>query len=138
MKTKPIDYTGCHPEIAECLKRSEAVLCRVWGYGEKENYRHINPAYIYLYQHGEEYPYFVSRGDSWKHAEPVKTVTKVKKASEIVKWLEDNGFYVNSHGHWICCSERVLIFNCSMFQFCGEKPNCGYTWLPEWLEEVEE
>ena len=27
--TKPIDYTGCHPVIAEYLKRGEMVKCRV-------------------------------------------------------------------------------------------------------------
>ena len=28
--TKPIDFTGCHPVIAEALKRNEAIKCRVW------------------------------------------------------------------------------------------------------------
>lgn len=29
--TRPIDFTGCHPVIAEALKRGEAILCRVWS-----------------------------------------------------------------------------------------------------------
>lgn len=28
--TKPIDFTGCHPVIAEHLKRGEAIKCKVW------------------------------------------------------------------------------------------------------------
>ena len=31
--TKPIDFTGCHPVIAEHLKRGEAIECRVWDTG---------------------------------------------------------------------------------------------------------
>ena len=27
--TKPIDFTGCHPVIAEALKRGEAIKCKV-------------------------------------------------------------------------------------------------------------
>ena len=30
-KTKPIDFEGCHPVIAEHLRRGEAILCRVPG-----------------------------------------------------------------------------------------------------------
>ena len=29
--TRPIDFTGCHPVIAEHLKRGEAIECRVWS-----------------------------------------------------------------------------------------------------------
>ena len=29
--TRPIDYTGCHPVIAEHLKRGEAIECKVWN-----------------------------------------------------------------------------------------------------------
>ena len=28
--TRPIDFTGCHPVIAEHLKRGEAIECWVW------------------------------------------------------------------------------------------------------------
>ena len=28
--TRPIDYTGCHPVIAEALRRHEDIKCRVW------------------------------------------------------------------------------------------------------------
>ena len=28
--TKLIDFTGCHPVIAEALKRGEIIKCRVW------------------------------------------------------------------------------------------------------------
>ena len=29
--TRPIDFTGCHPVIAEALKRGEAIKCKVWN-----------------------------------------------------------------------------------------------------------
>ena len=29
--TQPIDFTGCHPVIAEALKRGEAIECKVWS-----------------------------------------------------------------------------------------------------------
>ena len=63
---------------------------------------------------------------------PVQKVLRVKKASEIVKWLEDNGYFVNENGDWDSSTWR---FKAKMFRWCGQEPISIYKWLPEWLEE---
>ena len=65
-----------------------------------------------------------------------QTEIRVKRASEIVKWLEDNGYEVDEDGDWDKVEAEEL-FTAGMFQFCGKVPNNEYTWLPDWIEEVE-
>jgi hypothetical protein len=129
--TKPIDYAGCHPVIAEHLKRGEAILCRTLR---------ENEVFITAYEQGEEFPYRSSYADnSWRGIEPgpqKKTETRVKKASEIVKWLEDNGYILDGAGNW---QDRTgTWFRPEMFFYCGKPVHTNpWEWLPEWLEEVE-
>jgi len=33
--TKPIDYSGCHPAIAEYLRKGEQIECIVWNSDQK-------------------------------------------------------------------------------------------------------
>ena len=72
----------------------------------------------------------------WEYAIKVpKTETRVKKASEIMKWLEDNGYKMVESYDWD--KSGRITFNKSMWRHCGERPNEYWQWLPEWLEEVE-
>ncbi len=62
----------------------------------------------------------------------------VKKASEIVKILEDDGYEVNKFGNWI--HKNKLNFIVTMFILCENEIPIGssidgFTFLPEWLEE---
>lgn len=67
-----------------------------------------------------------------------KYVKRIKKASTITKWLEDNGYVIN-----LSCDEwtHPTLSNFPMFKFkycqhvIGEKT--PYKWLNEWIEEVE-
>ena len=68
-----------------------------------------------------------------------KTKLYVKKASDIVKILEDDGYEVNDDGHWHDVGGG-LTFSAQMFQFAGhvvDDRNVVRYWayLPEWLEE---
>ena len=75
--------------------------------------------------------------ESWDEIKPApRTETRVKKASEIMKWLEENGAVLDQQSDWRCVGHAIH-FNKAMFGCCGKYPNKNWTWLPEWLEEVE-
>lgn len=72
----------------------------------------------------------------WNQYAPLHKTTYVKKASEIVKWLEDNGYEVDEDGEWH--KKGCLSFTPRMFECCGKQKSDDWSWLPEWLEEREE
>ena len=83
--TKPIDFTGCHPVIAEYLKRGEAIECKVYNNKKCESRvglvvgfsaSHENPYRcdnlgISLYRHAEPIPCKVRRVMPPERAIPV-------------------------------------------------------------------
>jgi len=76
----------------------------------------------------------------YKFIDKPRTVLKVRKASDIVKWLEDNGYRPTMRGSWLSMKERHLLFDKSMFIECGK--NFGDVknqdcFMDAWLEEVE-
>lgn len=134
-----IDYSGCHPVIADALKRGKKILC---VYSDEEgifgDYKTSNKRYIVGYNNNL---YVTENLCRWKHAEPVpnkKKITRIKKASDIVKWLEDNEY--NFHDDmWV---GDDIGFNIDMIQFCGQEytgktEENHWNWHKEWLEEVE-
>ena len=65
--TRPIDFTGCHPVIAEALKRGESIECRVWdnkGAAKKETW-------VCRYKSSARLPYRSETDTPWKYAEPI-------------------------------------------------------------------
>ena len=97
--TEPIDYTGCHPVIAEHLKRGESILCRVWGYGTKEEWKYQEPERVIAFK-GGQYPYTtLDSAGSWKNAEPISTKRKVLMPAEkaVVKLIE-YGWKIDTDG----------------------------------------
>lgn len=140
MKTRDRDYAGCDPDIAGCdpdiaqaLKQGKEVWCKIW---DRKEHTYDEKAWVIRYSSSLEYPYIVDTGEGYKSAEPIKTKTIVKKASEIVRWLENNGYEVDTDGDW----DKIgrLIFTADMFYYCGKIPDEKYNWLPECLEEREE
>jgi len=130
-KTREKDYTGCQPDIAEALKSGKEVLCNLSDskQGSKTN------GYVRDYVKGNTFPY-ATKVSAYKAATPVEVKQRVKKASEIVKWLEDHGYEVDEIGDWE--NEVTAAFSAEMFQHCGKEPCDHLNWLPEWLEEVIE
>ena len=68
--TRPIDFTGCHPVIAEHLKRGEEIECKVWS--DKEDHKN---KFVFRYRAGLTRPY---ETDDWfyEHAEPIPIKTR--------------------------------------------------------------
>ena len=64
--TKPIDFTGCHPVIAEHLKRGEAIECLVWDEEGESKFK----AWVYGYAQETTYKY-KTKEDKYACAEPI-------------------------------------------------------------------
>lgn len=125
--TKPLDFTGCDPVVAGNLKKGLATKCAVRGADD----------YIIAYISGNctNFPYKGER-DTYQQVRPIekpKTETVVKKASELVKWFEDNNCILTEKG-WF----GETLFTFQMFSYCGELPDYDhFGWHEDWLEEVE-
>lgn len=69
-----------------------------------------------------------------------KIIFKVKTASAIIKWLEDNNYKVTEQGSWVPTNKDMLVFSRNMFIECGKdfslvkRPK---RFMQEWLEEVQ-
>ena len=94
--TKPIDFTGCHPVIAEALKRGEAIECKVW-----DDYRDHEVVWVYLYEMGAKYPYRNITGIGWKDAEPIPLkVKRIMPPERAIPVLIAEGWkFANHFGH---------------------------------------
>ena len=64
---------------------------------------------------------------------------KVKEFWDLIEVLKKDGYKADSHVSTNSLHKGGYVpFDSNMFNFCGAKPDTDYTWLPEWLEEVEE
>ena len=64
--TKPIDFTGCHPVIAEALKCGKAVDCIVYDSPSCEYKR----CWVLAYYVDNNYPYRTGE-EAYRYAEPI-------------------------------------------------------------------
>ncbi len=127
--TRKKDFSGCHTEIQAALEQGMEVMCKVEG---------ISPFDVWITDYcGGEY---VSEGLRYYQKEDVTPCYKgvrVKSAVEIMKWLVEKGYKVDSDGNWRELNGHS-IFRSSLWQFCGEKPKFPHSWHPDLLEEVTE
>ena len=126
--TEPIDYTGCHPVIAKCLQDNLAVMCNDGEYD----------CMVYGYSKDSFCPYLGVEVNLNKTAKPVykkTTKTYVKKASEIIAWLEVNA--TQDANGW-CGNNGRNRFEFSfeyIFRIAGQMFNGNKNIDKEWLEE---
>ena len=133
--TKPIDFTGCHPVIAEHLKRGEAIKCKVW-----DDYREHEVVWVYLYEMGAKYPYRNITGTGWKDAEPIpRKVRRIMPPERAIPVLIAEGWKFTSDG--VMCSPDKLISH-EMFRLMGRSLDDHYVRDWSWpyciIEEVED
>ena len=138
--TRPHDYTGCDPEIAEALKQGLEVYCEVWDDYDEESIKDWVHGYVLRC----EFPY-ITKETYYLHARPIrqepaqepKTKLVPNPASEIFAWLEnpENGYYLDEDGDYSMDGEDPS-FVTSMLKHCGTD-DCGdWEWHPAWLREV--
>ena len=93
--TRPIDFTGCHPVIADHLKRSEAIECLVWDNNDVKK-----EVWICRYKVRSDFPYLSETGVFWKHAEPIPLkVKRIMPPERAIQVLIAKGWSFTSAGY---------------------------------------
>ena len=133
--TRPIDFTGCHPVIAEHLKRGEAIECRVWDTGMG------GFGFVVGYSASNAHPYRCDNagGSIYRHAEPLPIkVKRIMPPERAIPVLIAEGFTFTSTG-WL--SAPKFIVTPRMYAFMGgdlDGEASEFTWPSCIIEEVED
>ena len=77
--TRPVDFTGCHPVIAEHLKRGEEIRCWAWDKDCIEKPSSCHEVWIVRYRQAAAYPYRTVSDSFFRHAEPIPVKVKIKR-----------------------------------------------------------
>jgi len=131
-ETEPIDYTGCHPVIAEALKQNKSIRCKVFLAAQKYT------ASVIAYNLNKRCPYVSENGCLYQSAKPIKrlkTETRVKGPVECMQWLVDNGFKPDGMGIFKKRTDNRE-FDFRAVSMCNKKTPDWWD-FPELLEEVE-
>ena len=134
--TKPIDFTGCHPVIAEHLKRGEAIECWVSDSFVKPCGGNSPRKFVVRYSAGQKFPYYIN-GDVYKFAEPIALKTKrIMPPERAIPVLIAEGWRFDSRG---ALSGEMYCIIPKMFEKMG-KPleDNSWQWPPCIIEEVED
>lgn len=134
--TKPIDLTGCHPVIAEALKRGEAIECLVWGNNDAKK-----EVWICRYKGRSDFPYLSETGVFWKHAEPIPLkVKRIMPPERAIRVLIAKGWKFGDNGDLVGYGNNVV--RTAMFKLMGKPLSdpkvSSWTWPPCIIEEVED
>ena len=137
--TKPIDFTGCHPVIAEHLKRGEAIECRVWGdlSGESQTGYVIGFSASNLHRYRCD-----NEGVSvHRHAEPIPIkVRRIMPPERAIPVLIANWWKFGDNGDLVGYGNNCV--RTAMFKLMGKPLSdpkvSSWTWPSCIIEEVEE
>ena len=110
--TKDIDYTGCHPDIANALRQGKAIRCKiddnqtalVIGYDRKDCY---------------EKPYVGDSSRAFSHAEPIQAKRIFKDPVSIMKILVEEVWFFNEKNKMWEKPGQFHFF--SNWHFCGKE-----------------
>lgn len=131
MITKDIDYTGCHPVIAEFFENNpgRSVKCEV-DYDRDI----IETDYIinYCYNWQEKVGWYFGENDTWSNARPFKKKI-VKSFKEIMKIFIEEGWVPTLSGY--IKNDGESIFDHQQFDYCGESPNEYFQWPKNFLKD---
>ena len=134
--TKPIDFTGCHPVIAEALKQGEEIECRVWD-NKGDVKREV---WICRYKGSADLPYRSETDTPWKHAEPIPLKThRIMPPERAIPVLIAKGWKFGDNGDLVGYGNNVV--RTAMFKLMGKPLSdpkvSSWTWPPCIVEEVE-
>ena len=131
--TKPIDFTGCHPVIAEALKRGEWIKCKVWD--------DINTDKKIRYVVGYWSKTYVSKGIAeWDYAEPIaRKVKRVMPPERAIPVLIAEGWKFSPSGKMHGPAQAILpAMFCRMGSRLDDPGTISWSWPPCIIEEVED
>lgn len=132
--TRPIDFTGCHPVIAEALKQGENIECWVWDSGRDRGCK--TEAWICRYLRNSGHPYRSSSDTPWKNAEPIPIKThRIMPPERAIQVLIAAGWRYDENG--VLLGDPPIIPQ--MFkEMGGPIDNSLAVWPPCIIEEVED
>ena len=135
--TKPVDFTGCHPVIAEALKQGEAIECKVWvnkGDVKRE-------VWVCRYKGRSDFPYLSETDIFWKHAEPIPIKAKrIMPPERAITVLIANGWRFNQFGQMENGVRPFILPGAYQMMGCTleEAEKYEMYWPPCIIEEVED
>lgn len=138
--TRPIDYTGCHPVIAEHLKLGEEIKCWVWDkdYDEKPN--SCCEVWIVRYWQTAAYPYRTAGDTYFRYAEPIPIkVRRIMPPERAIPVLIAGGWKFSADGHLVG-PEQTLVPSmlCCMGKLINDPAVIPWSWPPCIIEECDE
>ena len=139
--TRPIDFTGCHPVIAEHLKRGEEIRCWVWDQDSHDKPTHCsNEAWIVRYWAAADYPYRTAADTFFCHAEPIpRKVRRIMPPERAIPVLIAEGWAFNTYGQMDGPGQIILpAMFCSMGRRLDGPNTISWSWPPCIIEEVED
>ena len=130
--TRPIDFTGCHPVIAEALRRGEAIECFVHDSPARGHRR----SWVFAYWNGEKYPYR-TRTEAFRYAEPIPIKAKrIMPPERAIPVLIAEGWRFDAHG---ALNGEPYCIVPQMFAKMGRPlEDISWKWPDCIIEEVEE
>ena len=137
--TKPIDFTGCHPVIAEHLKRGEAIECFVRDSPARGHKRCL----VFAYWNEQKYPYRTGT-EAFRYAEPIpRKVRRIMPPERAIPALIKEGWRLNHFGQMDWPAQTILrtIFPamfCRMGTLLDDPNTKPWSWPPCIIEEVED
>ena len=94
--TRPIDLTGCHPVIAEHLKRGDEIRCCAW---DQDCAKKPHEVWIVRYWQAADHPYRTASGTFFRHAEPIaRKVKRIMPPERAIPVLIAEGWALDAHG----------------------------------------
>ena len=131
--TKPVDYTGCHPVIAEALKRGEMIECWVWS---DSVFSKKSTGFVVGYERDGCYPYRIAPNMNSGYAVPIpRKVHRIMPPERAIPVLIAEGFAFTSTG-WLVGQGCIL--NPQMFAKMGLPLDNWWKWPDCIIEEVED
>ena len=137
--TRPIDFTGCHPVIAEALKRSEEIRCWAWDQDRAKKPNSCHEVWIVRYWQHSDYPYRTSTDSYFRYAEPIaRKVKRIMPPERAIPVLIAEGWVFSSAGY-LTGPSCVLVPK--MYALMGgdvDGEASEFAWPPCIIEEVED
>ena len=136
--TRPINFDGCHPVIAEHLKRGEAIECRVWDHKNREP----RVGLVVGFSANNAHPYRCDNAGSsiYRYAEPIPIkVKRIMPPERAIPVLIAEGWRFNEYGNLVCPGEEISVSAFRYFGFPRDTPGADARfWPPCIIEEVED
>ena len=134
--TKPIDFTGCHPVIAEHLKRGEAIECFVW-----DNPLYVDKRRLFVHFYNITAPCkYITEKNPYRYATPIARKTKrIMPPERAIPVLIAEGWRFNPSGQMDGPAQTILPGMLCCLGLPLDDPNTiSWSWPPCIIEEVED